>query len=55
MESIDKFYMENPEAPAITTSGQVWRGGGAPVMEYGNRNGFWLHKTFHMTTFHLIT
>jgi hypothetical protein len=24
-------------------------------MEYGNRNGFWLHKTFHMTTFHLIT
>jgi hypothetical protein len=48
-ESIKEFYGGNHEAPAITTWGQVWRGGRVPVREIGKYNSSVVQITFHMT------
>jgi hypothetical protein len=49
-ESIEEFYGENPEVPALVTSGQVWRGGGAPGMDIGIQSYCSDYEPFYVTT-----
>jgi hypothetical protein len=48
-ETIEEFHEENAKAPVITARGQVWRGGGAPVMEIRKYETTSVTQAFHVT------
>jgi hypothetical protein len=50
-ESVKEFYEKNPEVPAIMTWGQVWRGGGATVMEIRKYETTSATHAFHATIY----
>jgi hypothetical protein len=49
LESIEEFYTDNLEVPALITWGQVWKGGGAPVRDIRNISGY-TYFYEHVTT-----